>query len=79
MVLKRRKTYEGQRSSIQSRTFNLEQTQFAIESVKGAAEHVAFMKSGLADMKAAQGTLDIGEVEDLHEDMVRGAGGERTG
>ena len=40
-VLKRKKMYEAQRGSVQTRAFNLEQTQFALESVKGAQDHVA--------------------------------------
>ena len=71
MILKRRKTYEGQRGSYESRAFNLEQTQFAIDSVKGAAEHANFLKQGVADMKVAQGALNVAELEDLHDDMVR--------
>jgi len=40
-LLKRRKVYEGQRGSVQTRAFNLEQTQFAMETVKDAQEHMA--------------------------------------
>ena len=40
-ILKRRKIYEGQRGGVQTRAFNLEQTQFAVESVKEVTEHVA--------------------------------------
>jgi len=39
-VLKRKKLYEGQRGQMQTRAFNLEQTQFAIDSVKEAQDHV---------------------------------------
>jgi charged multivesicular body protein 5 len=39
-VLKRKKMYEGQRDSVQTRAFNLEQTTFALDSVKDAQEHV---------------------------------------
>lgn len=44
-VLKRKKIYEQQRGQTQQRAFNLEQTQYAIESTKGAYEHVAVSAS----------------------------------
>lgn len=46
VVLKRRKIYEGQRGSVQARAFNLEQTQFAMETVKDAQEHMAVRAGG---------------------------------
>ena len=39
-ILKRKKMYDQQRMQMQTRSFNLEQTQFAIDSVKEAVDHV---------------------------------------
>ena len=47
------------------RAFNLEQTAFAIDSMKEAKDHVAVMKASTAGLRTAAEDFDIGEVEDL--------------
>jgi charged multivesicular body protein 5 len=68
-ILKRKQMYSNQRDSMMQRAFNLEQTQFAIDSMKEAKEHVEVMKSSTTAMKDAAGAFDVGEIEDLHDDM----------
>jgi len=45
-ILKRKKMYEQQRDGMMTRAMNMEQTQFAIDGMKEAKEHVAVMKAG---------------------------------
>lgn len=68
-TLKRKNMYVQQRDSTQQRSFGIEQTQFAIESMKDAKLHVETMKSTMAAMRTEKAGLDMGEVEDLHDDM----------
>lgn len=56
-LLKRKKLYEQQRGSMQQRVFNLEQTTFAIDSVKQAQEHAAALKYAATELKSAQGAV----------------------
>lgn len=69
-VLKRKQMYTQQRDGVQTRMFNLEQTQFALDGMAEAKAHVDVMKAGVTQMKDAYKDLDLGEIEDLQEDMV---------
>lgn len=69
-ILKRKKMYEQQRDGMLTRAMNMEQTQFAIDGMKDAKEHVAVMKAGVADMKGILKELDLGEIEDMTDDMA---------
>ena len=52
-------------AGVTQRAFNLEQTAFAIDSMKEAKDHVAVMKASTAGLRTAAEDFDIGEVEDL--------------
>lgn len=69
-ILKRKKMYENQRDGMMQRAFNMEQTQFAIDGMKEAKEHVEVMKAGIKDMKTMMTEMDLGEIEDLTDDMA---------
>jgi charged multivesicular body protein 5 len=69
-LLKRKKMYEGQRDSTMARTLNMERTAFAIEGAKDAKAYVDGMKTAAGELKAMVGEIDIGEVEDLQDEMT---------
>lgn len=69
-ILKRKQMYDQQRGQMQTRAFNLEQTQFAIDGMAEARSHVDVMRTGVAQMKAAAKDLDLGEIEDIQDDMI---------
>lgn len=68
-LLKRRKMYEAQRGQVQTRAFNMEATSFAIDNVKGAQEQFKVMQRATAELKKEQAGIDMGALEDMHDDM----------
>ncbi|GJQ10839.1 hypothetical protein GpartN1_g2630.t1 [Galdieria partita] len=69
-VLKKKKMYQAQRDRTSNQAFNLDQTQFAATSVKEAKDTVTIMKATAKDIKKGLKKVDIGELEDLHDDMA---------
>lgn len=53
-ILKRKQMYTGQRDQMMSRAFNLEQTQFAIDSMKEAKDTIDVMRCVAAEASRAQ-------------------------
>ena len=45
-ILKRRKMYESQLSATQNKAFNLEQSQFALENIRDARDHMNVRLTG---------------------------------
>lgn len=73
VILRRRQQYIQQRDQLATRAFNLEQTTWAIESMREAKDHMTVMRSAADEMRTTFKDLDVGEMEDIHEDMcVRG-------
>eukprot|EP00904_Undaria_pinnatifida_P004136 jgi/Undpi1/13723/HiC_scaffold_9.g03376.m1 len=68
--LKRKKMYEQQRDQVAGQQFNIEQTSFAIDSIKDTATTVAAMKDASKTLKAEVKKIDINKVEDLTDDMA---------
>lgn len=68
-VLKRKQMYVNQRDQMMQRGFNLEQTAFAIESMKEAKDTVEVMRHAAKVTKEMAGGFDLGELEDMHDDM----------
>merc|ERR1712065_126000 len=69
-LLKQRRTYENQYNMLQNQSFNMEQQNFAIQSIKDTPSTVAAMKETQKVMSAEFKKLNIDEVEDLQEDMA---------
>jgi charged multivesicular body protein 5 len=69
-VLKRKKMLEKQRDGTAQQAFNVDQTAFAIESMKTTKQTVAAMKQGAKDMKKEYKTINLGEIEDIQDDMA---------
>ncbi|CAM9838031.1 unnamed protein product, partial [Ascophyllum nodosum] len=69
-TLKRKKMYEQQRDQMAGQQFNIEQTSFAIESVKDTSTTVAAMKDASKTLRADIKKIDIDKVEDMTDDMA---------
>jgi len=69
-TLKRKKMYEQQRDQMAGQAFNVEQTAFAIETVKDTQTTVFAMKAAAQALKVENQKIDIGSVEDLQDDLA---------
>ncbi|CAK8671799.1 unnamed protein product [Clavelina lepadiformis] len=69
MVLRQKKRYESQRDNMMQQSFNMEQTNYSIQTMKDTQTTVAAMKTGLKQMKKEHKKIDINKIEDLQDDM----------
>ena len=69
-VLKRKRMYEQQRDQLAGQAFNVEQTSFAIESVKDTLETVQAMKTASKTLKKEVKKVDLSQIEDLQDDLA---------
>jgi charged multivesicular body protein 5 len=68
-TLKRKKMYEQQRDMVAGQQFNVDQTSFAIDSIKDTQTIVAAMKTASVQLKAEQKKVNIAEIEDMQDDL----------
>lgn len=61
--------YESQRDQVAAQSFNIEQTVFAIETIKDTQTTVAAMKTASKQMKVEHAKINISEIEDMQDDM----------
>lgn len=65
-VVKRKRMYEQQRDMVAGQQFNIDQTNFGLESAKANIETVAAMKSANKELKRTiKKDLDIDDIDDL--------------
>jgi charged multivesicular body protein 5 len=70
-VLKRKRMYEQQRDQVAGQQFNIDQTNFSLESAKASITTVAAMKAANKDLKQTlRKDLDINDVDDLADEMA---------
>ena len=69
-TLKRKKMYEQQRDQLAGQAFNVEQTAFAIDSVKDTQTTVAAMKAASGALKHEFQNMNLDEIEDVHDDLA---------
>ncbi|XP_035906784.1 charged multivesicular body protein 5 [Anopheles stephensi] len=69
-VLKQRKQYEGQVENLRNQSFNMEQANFAHQTLKDTQATVAAMKDGMKSMKKEFKKINIEEIEDIQDDMA---------
>uniref|UniRef100_A0A3Q3DMF2 Charged multivesicular body protein 5 n=1 Tax=Hippocampus comes TaxID=109280 RepID=A0A3Q3DMF2_HIPCM len=75
-ILKQKRMYEGQRDNLMQQSFNMEQTNYTIQSLKDTKTTVDAMKVGLKDMKKAYKHVKIDQIENIQdqlEDMMEDA------
>merc|ERR1712179_86280 len=69
-VLKQKKQYEGQRESMAQQSFNLDQTSYAIQSMKDTQVTVGAMKAGMKEMKKEYKKMNIDKIENMQDEMA---------
>ncbi|EDV20916.1 Charged multivesicular body protein 5 [Trichoplax sp. H2] len=68
-ILKQKKMYEQQRDQLMQQSFNLEQANFATQTLKDTKTTVDAMKLGVKEMKKEYKKVNIDQIEDLQDDM----------
>merc|ERR1711976_510118 len=68
-VLKQKKMLESQRENMANTSFNMDQTNFAIQSMKDTQVTVSAMKAGMKEMKKETKKLNIGKIENMQDEM----------
>lgn len=69
-VLKRKKMYEQQRDQLLNQQFNVDQVAFPTESMQTTLQTVDAMKVANHSLKTQMKSMDIDEIERVHEDMA---------
>jgi len=68
-VLKQRKMYEQQRENLTNQSFNMEQANYATQTLKDTQTTVQAMKLGVKEMKQAYKKVNIDDIENIQDDM----------
>merc|ERR1712170_160794 len=68
-VLKQKKQYEAQSENLRNQAFNMEQTNYATQSLKDTKTTVNAMKMGVKEMKKEFKNINIDQIEDLQDDL----------
>ncbi|XP_065217689.1 charged multivesicular body protein 5 [Planococcus citri] len=69
-VLKQRKMYENQSVSLRNQAFNMEQANYAVQSLKDTQSTVAAMKTGVKQMQKEFKNIKIDDIEDIQDEMA---------
>jgi charged multivesicular body protein 5 len=72
-VLKRKRMYEAQRDQLANQQFNIDQTSFAIETVKSTHTTVAAMKMASKTLKKENKKISLDDIEDMQDEMEGGS------
>jgi len=67
--LKQKKQYEAQSDNLRNQAFNMEQTNYATQSLKDTKTTVNAMKMGVKEMKKEFKNINIDQIEDLQDDL----------
>ncbi|XP_064615883.1 charged multivesicular body protein 5-like [Liolophura sinensis] len=68
-VLKQKRMYENQRDQLMQQSFNLEQTNYGIQTLKDTKTTVDAMKVGVKEFKKAYKHVNIDQIENIQDDM----------
>lgn len=68
-VLKQRKMYEQQVGNLRQQAFNMEQANFAVQSLKDTQSTVVAMKAGVKSMQKEFKKINIDDIEDIQDEM----------
>lgn len=69
-TLQRKRMYEQQRDQLAGQAFNVEQTSFAIDSIKDTKDTMAAMKAAVVTMKKETKKLNIDEIENFQDELA---------
>jgi len=68
-VLKQRKMYESQRDNLAQQSFNMEQSNMALTTLKDTKTTVDAMKMGLTQMKKEYKKVNIDQIDTMQDEM----------
>ncbi|XP_038078796.1 charged multivesicular body protein 5-like [Patiria miniata] len=68
-ILKQKKMYENQCDNLRQQSFNMEQANFATQTLKDTKTTVDAMKVGIKEMKKEYKKVNLNQIEDLQDDM----------
>ncbi|KJE95716.1 chromatin modifying protein 5 [Capsaspora owczarzaki ATCC 30864] len=68
-VLKQKRMYEAQRDQLMQQSFNMEQANFATQTMKDTITTVNAMKVGVKEMKTQYKKINIDKIEDIQDEM----------
>lgn len=68
-VLKQRKMYESQVDNLRQQAFNMEQANYATQTLKDTHSTVAAMKDGVKQMQKEFKNINIDQIEDMQDDL----------
>ncbi|KAH8307355.1 hypothetical protein KR044_010662 [Drosophila immigrans] len=63
-------SYEQQAESLRNQSFNMEQANYAAQSLKDTQATVTAMKDGVKQMKTEYKKINIDQIEDIQDDMA---------
>ena len=69
-VLKQKKMYETQADNLRQQAFNMEQANYAHQTLKDTQATVVAMKTGVKQMQKEFKKINIDEIEDIQDDMA---------
>lgn len=69
-VLKQRKMYESQVDNLRQQAFNMEQTNYATQTLKDTQATVVAMKDGVRQMQKEFKNINIDQIEDIQDDLA---------
>ncbi|CAG0889751.1 unnamed protein product [Cyprideis torosa] len=68
-ILKQKKIYENQADNLRNQSFNMEQANYAHQTLKDTQTTVAAMKHGVKSMQQEFKKININKIEDIQDDM----------
>ncbi|KAI6186408.1 hypothetical protein M3Y98_00129600 [Aphelenchoides besseyi] len=68
-ILKQKRQYENQRGQLDTQSFNMEQSNFAIQGMKDNQMTVAAMQQGLKTMQKEYKKMNIDKIDTLQDEM----------
>lgn len=69
-ILKQKKMYEGQLENLRGQSFNMEQANFAHQTIKDTQITVAAMKDGMKSMKKEFKKINIDDIDEVQDDLA---------
>lgn len=69
-ILKQKKVYEGQREMLMNQSFNIEQQNMALQSMKDTKTTMQAMQMGLKEMKKEFKRVDLNKIENMQDDLA---------
>ena len=68
-ILQQKKQYESQKMAMMNQSFNLEQTNFTVDTLKTTAQTVQVMQATSKEMKQQIKSMSIDKVDDIRDDL----------